>query len=176
MKKCIHCAAEIVDNARFCAVCGKEQVKRYSQVFRRNGLSESDFIQKINNWFATYPQVADVTCKFGTGFGFGVLVNKRLLNSLSIEYRCLNGENKYQYGLVMLEKIGLVPGNIKKIVFDWMCQNPGAIVINAIHSANQRGSVGSLALGGFMATNRNQIYLFFKFDRAYGTVALPPKK
>ncbi|MDO4543803.1 MAG: hypothetical protein Q4C01_04540 [Clostridia bacterium] len=169
MRTCKSCNAPIGDGDIFCSACGQRQAERRSQVFGRKNLREAEFIAKINEWFAMYPQVANVTCEFDLGYGLGALVNRRVLNALAIQYETLSGTNLYQYGLVHLQNFGLVQKDLDKMLKQWQQANPEAVVIKTVGGVCQRGDPLSLALGGVMATNRMQLYVFFKFNRQTGT-------
>lgn len=169
MAFCMYCGAQIQDGSQFCSACGKKQVKVYTQTFTRGNMSEDQFIQQINQWFATYPHVANVKGKFMLNHGFGFAVNKYVIDAFSIEYELFKGENENQYAVVMLQNTGIVKTTTDTLLARWKEANPGAVVISRDGGVNQRGSAGSLALGGFGATNKTQLYVFFKFKRDNGT-------
>lgn len=169
MKNCIYCGHEIPSDHKFCGKCGKEQVKKYTQTFRRINISESEFIEKINRWFASYPNVANVKGEFLLNHSFGMLVNKYTLDALSIEYELFKGENENQYAVVDLTKFGFTRTDSKDLLAQWQSVNPNATIVTYSGGHNARGSSGSLALGGFGATNNTQLYVLFKFNRKRGT-------
>lgn len=168
MANCIHCNAEIAEGSAFCSACGKKQVKSYSQTFRREKMSEAEFIKQINSWFAKYPQVGNVKGKFLTRSAPGLMVNKYVLDAFSIEYELLDGNNTNQYALVSLENYGLVKKGSASVLDQWKQKNPGAIVVSQSGGSHSRGSTSSLMLGGLGATNHTQVYVFFKFNRKLG--------
>ena len=169
MAYCISCGAEIPQNSTFCPRCGTKQVRVYTQTFRRENMSEDDFINQINYWFAQYPHVANVKGKFLVRSGIGVMVNKYVLDAFAIEYELLSGTNKNQYGVVKLQTTGLVKTSTDTLLAQWRQANPNAVILARDGGVNQRGSTGSLLLGGVGAVNKTQLYLFFKFDRNQGT-------
>ncbi len=166
---CLHCGAALQKDSVFCSACGKKQVTRYQQTFYRGNMKEDELIDQINNWFAQYPQVANVKGKFMLQHKPGLLANKYVLEAFAIDYEVLNGQNKNRYGVVRLAKLGLARTDTDELLALWKQQNPNTTVINSQGGINQRGTEGSLALGGLGATNNTQLYVFFKFDRASGT-------
>lgn len=174
MAQCMFCSTELTDGAVFCHACGKKQVKIYQQTFQRGNMNEETFIANVNQWFATYPRVANVKAQIHLRSAGGLMVNKYKLEAVSIEYELLNGNNINQYALVSLSKFGLTCTNTDTLVNQWRAQNPGATVIARNGGVHQRGQSGSLALGGFGASNNTQVYLLFKYNRQYGTAQLPP--
>ncbi len=175
MKTCIYCGVSLPDEALFCHACGKRQAKLYTQVFRRGKMKEEEFIQKINIWFATYPQVANVECRFETASYPGMLVDKYVLNALAIRYECLDGENRNQYALTHLQHFGLAAKKGEVLLQEWKNSNPGAIVVNYTGGLHQRGDSSMSLTGGLGASNKTQLYVFFKFNRRLGT-GVPPQK
>ncbi len=163
--ECIHCGKSIEADASFCSCCGKKQVKQYRQSFWRDGANEDDFIEKLNEWFASYPAVSNVKCTFELRSGIGIMVNKSVLEAVHIEYELLNGINLYQYAIVQLSHFGLYKKRSSSILEDWKANNPGAIVIATDGATHQRGQTSSLMLGGIGATNKTQLYVMFKFNR-----------
>ncbi|MBE6713343.1 MAG: zinc ribbon domain-containing protein [Ruminococcaceae bacterium] len=167
---CMYCGAEIAEGSTFCSKCGKKQVQIYTQTFRRENLSEEEFIAQINNWFASYPQVANVKGKFLTHQGTGLFVNKYVLDAFSIEYELFSGVNDNQYGVINLSTTGIVKSSTDELLARWLQSNPGAQILAREGGVNQRGQTGSLILSsGFGAVNKTQLYVFFKFNRATGT-------
>ena len=175
MAFCIHCGFEIADGSAFCNACGKKQVLRYNQTFQRGDMSEDEFIDRINAWFAQYPNVANVKAEMLLGRGFGMMVNKYVLNALSIEYEVFKGENNNQYALVQLSKFGFTCTETDQLLAQWKAANPGATVVRTAGGVHQRGDAGSLAFNGFGASNKTQLYVFFKYDRKLGTALPPPQ-
>lgn len=169
MAFCMHCGAEIADGSKFCNSCGKKQTMRYNQTFRRENLSEEEFIERINAWFAQYSQVANVQAEMQLGHGVGMLVNKYVLNAVSIEYEVFKGENTNQYAMVQLSKFGLTRTDTDRLLEQWKQANPGATIVRTAGGVHQRGDTGSLMLGGVGASNKTQLYVLFKFDRKRGT-------
>lgn len=169
MAACLFCQAELPENAAFCPACGKKQVVRYTQTFRRGSMKEEDFIAQINAWFAQYPQVANVKGEFLLGHGVGLLVNKYTLDALSIEYEVFSGQNTNQYAVVQLSEFGFTHKETADLLAKWKAANPAATVIRTAGGVNQRGSTGSLMMGGLGAKNKAQLYVLFKFDRKQGT-------
>jgi len=176
MATCMYCSHPIPDGATFCPDCGKKQVKVYQQTFRRENMSEEEFIARINEWFASYPRVANVKGQFLLNSAVGLMVNKYRLDAFAIEYELLDSNNVNQYGVVSLEKFGLIRTDADQLIKEWQAHNPGATILKTAGGVHQRGQVGSLALGGFGASNKTQSYLFFKFNRKTGTAQLPPQK
>ena len=173
MAACMFCQAELPDGAAFCPACGKKQVTRYTQTFRRGNMKEEDFINQINAWFAQYPQVANVKGEFLLSHGVGMLVNKYVFDALSIEYEVLSGTNTNQYAVVQLSDFGFTRKETSDLLSTWKAANPGATVVRTAGGVNQRGSTGSLLIGGFGAKNKAQLYVLFKFNRHNGTVVPP---
>lgn len=169
MKPCKYCKKPIDDNVNFCPVCGKKQVDVYTQTFRRGNMTEKEFIDNINRWFATYPHVANVKGEFLFNTNFGLFVNKYCLDAFAIEYEIMNGTNKNQYAVTNLSAVNIVKTESNALLAKWKTNNPHATVLRTGGGIHQRGSTGSLALGGFGAANNTQLYIFFKFDRATGT-------
>jgi len=171
MAYCMYCGAEIPQDSTFCSKCGKKQVQVYTQTFRRENMSEEQFVDRINQWFAQYPYVANVKGKFLLHHGVGMMVNKYVLDAFAIEYELFSGTNDYQYGVVKLTATGLVKTDTKALLGQWLQSNPGAQIVAWEGGVNQRGSTGSLVMGGVGAVNKTQAYVFFKFKRATGTAA-----
>ena len=165
MAFCIYCGGEIPQDSAFCSKCGKKQVKVYQQTFRRENMSEDQFIDQINRWFAQYPHVANVKGKFLVHHSVGLMVNKYVLDALAIEYELLSGTNQNQYAVVSLESTGLVKTKTDALLARWREQNPDAVVVAREGGVNQRGSTGSLVLGGVGAMNKTQLYVLFKVKR-----------
>lgn len=176
MAFCVHCGTQLPDNSVFCTQCGKKQTPVYHQTFRRENLSEDQFIAKINWWFAQYPQVANVKGEFLTHNGIGVFVNKYVLDAFSIEYELLDGVNTNQYAVALLDQSALYEKTTDSLLNQWKAQNPGAVLLKRHGGTHQRGSTGSLLLGGIGAVNRTQLYVFYKFNRETGPAALPASK
>ena len=162
----MYCNAEIADGSTFCSHCGKKQTNIYTQTFCREKMSEDQFVEKINEWFAQYPQVANVKGEFLTGDGYGLMVNKYVLNGLSIQYEVINGVNQYQYGVVNLSRFGVIKTSTETLLTEWKQKNPNAIVLKTSGGTHQRGGTTSLFLGGIGAANKTQLYVFFKVPRA----------
>ena len=170
MATCIHCKAQIPEGAAFCPACGQKQVKRYQQTFYRDKMSEDQFIQKINQWFAQYPKVANVKARFMINSGVGLFVNKYVLDAFAIEYELFSGTNDNQYAVVALHQTGLSKLNTDALLHQWQQANPGAIVLKRDGGVHQRGDAAALVfMNGFGAMNKTQLYVFFKFDRKNGT-------
>jgi hypothetical protein len=129
-------------------------------------MSEAQFIEAINQWFAKYPRVANVKGSFKLGNGLGLMVNKYTLDALSIEYELFNTENTNQYAVVALHNTNLIKTSTDQLLAKWKAANPQATVIARNGGTNQRGSTGSLVLGGIGAVNKTQLYVLFKFPRA----------
>ena len=176
MANCMYCNAEIADGSAFCSACGKKQVKIYTQTFRREKMSEKEFIAQVNDWFSKYRQVANVKGKFLLRSSVGLMVNKYVLDAFSIEYELLNGNNTNQYAITNLENYGLYKKGTGTILDQWKQANPGAVVLSTNGGTHSRGSTGSLVLGGIGATNHSQLYVFFKFNRSLGPSVAPEKK
>ncbi len=169
MAKCMYCAAEITDDSVFCSSCGKKQVTVYKQVFHRGKMSEDDFIARINEWFASYPKVANVKAQFNLEEKIGLLVNKYILNDLAIEYELLKGNNENQYAVINLSNFALYKKSTDNVLEDWKKANPSAIIVSRSGGTHSRGDAGSLFLNGIGARNQTQLYLLFKFNRKQGT-------
>jgi len=165
MPFCIHCGTAIPEDGKFCPGCGKSQTTKYQQVFQRGSMSEDQFIAQINQWFAQYPKVANVKGTFTLRHGIGLLANKYVLEAFSIEYELLNGQNTKQYAVTLLQNTALVKTTTDELLAQWKQANPNAIVVSRNGGVNQRGSTGSLLLGGIGAVNNTQLYVFYKYDR-----------
>lgn len=174
MATCMYCSHPIPDGSTFCPDCGKKQVKVYQQTFRREKMSEDEFIARINQWFAAYPRVANVKGEFLLQHAEGMLVGKYRLDAFAIEYELLDSDNINQYGVVALEKFGFIRTDTDKLINEWRANNPGATILKQAGGTHLRGQSGSLALGGFGANNKTQSYLFFKFNRQTGTAKTNP--
>ncbi|MBQ4037021.1 MAG: zinc ribbon domain-containing protein [Clostridia bacterium] len=168
MSQCIYCKQELPEGSAFCPSCGKKQVIAYKQTFQRDGMSEKEFIEKINLWFQSYPQVANVKASFELKLRFGLLVNKYKLNSVTIEYEQFSGQNENQYAVEKLSRLALVKLSLDHLLARWQKSNPGATVVSRNGGVNQRGQIGSLLLFGIGAFNRSQLYLLYKFNRKKG--------
>lgn len=162
---CKNCGKEIAEGDLFCSQCGTKQVNTYKEVFVRNGLSEQDFIANINKWFQWHPKAGNITCKFDMDTSIGMLANKYTLNRFVIEYELLDGENENQYGLVKEETLDLARRDIKGFVGAWQQARPNVKIVNWQGGTHSRGHVSSLAFGGIGASNRLNVYIFFKFRR-----------
>ena len=171
MANCMYCGTEIPKDSTFCPKCGKKQVRIYTQTFRREKMSEDEFVDRINQWFAQYPYVGNVKGKFLLQHKAGLMVNKYMLDAFAIEYELFSGTNEYQYAVVKLTSTGMVKTDTKALIGRWQQSNPGAQLVTWEGGVNQRGSTSSLALGGVGAVNKTQAYVFFKFKRALGTAA-----
>ena len=169
MKTCKFCNTPIDDNATFCPSCGKKQTDTYTQTFRREKMTEDEFIANINRWFAAYPHLANIKGEFLSHTTAGLLVNKYSLDAFAIEYEIMNGTNKYQYAVASLKTTGIIKTGTDALLAKWKRSNPNAIVLKTSGGVHQRGSSGSLLMGGFGAANNTQLYVFFKFDRNTGT-------
>ncbi len=172
MANCMYCGIEIPEGSTFCPKCGKKQVKVYTQTFQRGKMTEDQFIDQINQWFAMYPHVAKVKGKFLLHNATGLMVNKYVLDAFAIEYELFSGTNDNQYAVVKLCTTGLAKTTTDALLYQWQQSNPGAKILTRDGGVNQRGQAGSLALGGIGAVNKTQLYVFFKFNRTNGT-ALP---
>jgi len=168
MANCMYCSAEIPESSTFCPKCGKKQVKIYTQTFQRGKMTEDQFVDQINRWFAQYPHVANVKGKFLLHHAGGLMVNKYVLDAFAIEYEVFSGVNDNQYGVVKLSTTGLMKTTTDALLAKWQQNNPGAKVLSRDGGVNQRGDAGSLALGGIGAVNKTQLYVFFKFNREKG--------
>ena len=166
---CIYCDKEILEDAPFCPYCGKKQVQVYQYTFSRTEFSEDEFIHNINLWFAQHRSVANVKAAFDTGTRLGAFVNKAILNQVVIQYEVFqNGQNQYQYAVEDVSTMNLgIPGVTLNTAEDllkyWKSNHPWAIVVNATGSRHSRGSASSLMFGGFMAANKNQVFVLYKF-------------
>ena len=165
----MYCSAELPQNSTFCPKCGKKQVKRYTQTFQRGKMSEDEFVNQINQWFAGNPKVANVKGKFLIRHAGGMMVNKYVLDAFAIEFEVFTGTNDNQYAVTNLSTTGLAKTTTDALLYKWQQNNPGAKVLTRDGGINQRGRTGSLALGGIGAVNKTQLYVFFKFNRASGT-------
>ena len=173
MANCMYCKAEISEGSTFCPHCGKKQVQIYTRTFRRENMSEAQFIEQINQWFAMYPQVANVKGRFLSNSKFGLMVNKYTLDAFSIEYELFNSANENQYAVVALSTTTLVKTSTDRLLNNWKQANPGAQVLARDGGVHQCGNRGSLVMGGIGAVNKTQLYVFFKFNRSKGPAALP---
>lgn len=168
MANCMYCKAEIPEGSTFCPQCGKKQVQIYTRTFRRENMSEDQFIEQINQWFAQYPKIANVKGRFLTNSKFGVMVNKYTLDAFAIEYELFKGDNENQYALVALSTTALIKTPTDTLLNKWKQSNPGAVVLSRDGGVHQCGQRGSLILGGIGAVNKTQLYVFFKFNREKG--------
>ena len=162
---CIKCGKEINENSTFCAHCGAKQVVIYKKIFERNGLSENDFIENINQWFKLNPKAANVKGKFSADTSIGLFANKYTLNRFEVEYELFENNNLNQYALVKEEKYDLMTKKTADFIDAWKKSHPNVKVVNWQGGTHSRGQVGSHLLGGFGAANRLNVYIFFKFPR-----------
>ena len=174
MANCMYCGIEIPEGSAFCPKCGKKQAKVYSQTFQRGKMTEEEFFNQINQWFAMYPHVANVKGEFLIHDKTGLFVNKYVVDAFAIQYELLSGTNENQYGVVKLSTVGLAKTTTDALLHQWQQANPGAKILSRRGGVNQRGQAGRLALGGIGAVNNTQLYVFFKFNRATGTALLNP--
>ena len=171
--KCGFCGKENEDSARFCSHCGKPlsrtDVKLYTQTFDRGDMKEDVFIDKINQWFADYPQAGVVSGEFEIGSRLGWTVNGLRLNALTIQFERRGEDNPEQYAVIRLQNYGLVrrPGEV--LLNEWLSHNPEVTVISCTGATNQRwqGSYANLSVdsSGLGATNLTEVYVLFKFPR-----------
>ena len=175
MANCMYCRREIPAQSEFCMHCGQKQVIKYTQVFQRGKMKEDEFINQINMWFAQYPTVANVKASFKLHDAVGLMVNKKVLDSVAIEYEVFKSPNQNQYAIVNLEKFGFHNTSEEAMLARWQESNPGAKIISKGGGAWMRGESGSLMLNGLGASNRRQIYILFKFDRNLGPAVPPPQ-
>lgn len=176
MAICIHCKAEIPDGSTFCLHCGKKQVHRYSQVFRRGEMSEDEFIYRINDWFARYPHVANVRGKFFLEHGFGILVNSYVMNALAIEYEVFSGPCDNQYGVAKLDDLDLVHCSPQELLAKWRQANPDVHIVDYRGGSHHRGHMLSFCLNGVGAMNKTQLYVLYKIKRSKIVSSLPPQE
>lgn len=174
MAKCLYCNAEIPEGSAFCTACGKKQVEKYKKVFTKGSMTEDEMIDQINQWFANNPRVANVSASISLKSGFGLLTNKYILDTVSVEYELFKDNNLNQYAMLNLNKFGLVGTTTDKMLEDWKKKNPGAKVVARNGGRNARGQTGSLMLGGLGASNRTQLYIIFKYNRKTGPGAPAP--
>ena len=163
--KCIKCGMEIADNALYCSACGAKQAKVYRQVFARNGHSERNFIEYVNQWLQSDPRRANVSCKFDTGTSLGLMANKSKLNQIEIEYELLDGMNQNVYCLVREESNAIYRKNTDKFIEQWKQNHPGVTVVTWTCTYHGRGKSSSLLLGGVGAWNRINAFILCKFPR-----------
>lgn len=176
MANCMYCKAEIAEGSQFCSACGKKQVKIYSQTFARGKMSEEEFMQRINQWFAMYPKVANVKASIHVKNAFGILVDKYTIEAVDISYELFKGDNDNQYAITELSKFALYKTTTDQLLDEWKKKNPGATVVARNGGYHGHGQSGSLALGGIGANNKTQLYVLFKFNRKLGPGVPPPKK
>ena len=165
MKYCTKCGNELNDNDTVCSKCNTEQSNRHIEVFKRNGLSEKDFIDNINRWFEHHPNVAKVTCTFDANTTIGLATNHYVLNEFTIEYELFKNRNTNQYALVKEEKFGMVQKSVKDFVGQWKEEHPNATVVNYKGSTHTRGHVGSFLLKGLGGVNRTEAYILYRYKR-----------
>lgn len=169
IKKCIHCGKTILPDASFCSYCGRKQVYIYQYIFNRNKFNENEFIHNVNVWFAQHRSIANVKAEFEIGSRIGAFVNKAILNKVVIQYEIFqNGKNQYQYAIEDISTMNLgIPGvtlnNAEDLLNYWKSNHPWAIVVNATGCRHSRGSASSLMFGGFMAANKNQAFVLYKY-------------
>ena len=156
---CINCNQEIPDGVKFCNHCGKKQVQKYVKVFNKLNMSNDAFILLINQWIADNPKIANVKCEFNSSSEFGLLSNKYVLDSVVLKYELFESDNKNQYALVELSKLGFYHKSAKDMLNEWKMHNPNAVVLKTSGGSNSRGYVGHSLLGGVGAIN-NTNYLF----------------
>ena len=176
MAICIHCKAEIPDGSTFCLHCGKKQVHRYSQVFRRGEMTEDEFVYRINDWFARYPHVANVKGKFLLEQDFGFFVSKYKLKAFAIEYEVLSGPCENQYGVAILDDIDLIYHSTEELLAKWLQVNPDVRIVECRGGTHQRGNVWSLCLNGVGAMNKTQLYVLYKIKRSKIVSSLPSQE
>ena len=163
--QCLKCKKEIFDSSTFCPICGAKQTPVYKELFVRNALTEEEFIDNINKWFQWHPNVANVKVTFDKDTSIGLLVNKYKLEMVTLEYELLNGNNKYEYGIVKEEKFALMQTSVKEYIEKWKSERPGVKVVNWTGGVHSRGQTGSLMLKGIGARNRMTAYIVYKFPR-----------
>ena len=164
-KKCVFCGKEIDSKNRFCSYCGKNQVKTYTQVFRRETVNTKEFINTINKWLADNPRIANVKCKMETNTGYGAIVNHYNLEEVKFEFELFNSINQNQYALTELSSLNLYTKSTDALIAEWKKVNPEAKVINTAGGTHSRSKNGSFTPNGVGATNKTQLFVFFKFDR-----------
>ena len=162
---CKSCGYKIEDGHAFCPKCGTKQTTVYRHVFERAGLSEQDFISNINIWFQRNPKAANIKCSFDIDTALGVFANKYELNTFTIEYELFENNNQNQYGLIKEENYSLMSKSSKDYISQWKESHPQVTVLNWKGGTHSRGQVGSHLLGGLGASNRLNMYIFFKFPR-----------
>ena len=162
---CKKCGKEIADNSTFCSECGAKQVDIYKEVFVRKGTDEKEFLANINKWFQTHPKAANIKCSLEMDASVGLMANKYTLNQVVLEYELFATDNTNQYAIVKEESYALAKMSTKDYVGKWTEQHPNCKVVTWKGGVHTRGSTGSHLLGGFGATNRMNVYIFFKFPR-----------
>ena len=163
--KCIKCGREFSEPTSFCPDCGAKQVKIYTEVFERNGLSEADFLNNINRWFQYHTKAANMKCYFDMETSLGLLANKYELNTFTVKYELFSGDNTNQYALVKEDVTNLTHQKARDFVEQWKAQRPQVTVLNWEGGTHSRGHIGSSFFGGIGAANRMNVYIFYKFPR-----------
>ena len=134
--------------------------------YRHDFRNEEELIYAINMWLASNPTFGNIMCDLDMSTKlFWLFVNRYRLDSVTFRYDVLPGENKYQYGLVELQHFGLYRKDSKKMLAEWQAFYPDAIVLQKGGGSHSYGSRSQLAFGGIGATNRVQLYVFFKYPR-----------
>ena len=159
---CKKCGKEIEPGSGFCPSCSTKQAARYSHSFIRKGMSEKEFIAQINAWFEENPRVANVSGKFTTRLGFGILANTYKLKSLDIEYELFSSNNKNIYGVHKIKRFNVYKMNLEKLIEGWKNEVSGRSVVTWKGGTNSRGQTGSLLLGGIGARNRMTAFVLYK--------------
>lgn len=163
--KCMYCGKDISPESKFCRHCGKKQVEEYEKVFNRYNMSNAEFIASINSWLANNPKIANVKCEFNIRTGFGLFVNKYLLDSVALKYEMFESNNENQYAIVELKKFGFYQKSSDALLAEWQNNNPNAIVLKRNGGRHSRGDAGHELFWGIGANNNTQLFVFFKFKR-----------
>ena len=159
---CKKCGKELEQGSTFCPDCGTKQVTTYKQSFIRDGLSEKEFLAQINAWFKANPRIANVSGKFTTKTGFGLLVNDYKIERLDIEYELFSSNNKNMYAVHKLQKFNLYKMNLEKLIAEWKSEVQGRSIVTWKGGTNSRGQAGSLFLGGVGARNKMTAFILYK--------------
>lgn len=165
--RCVKCGEEIADRSAFCCICGTKQSTTHREIFVRNGLPETDFINNINKWFQWHPKAANIKCQFITETVLGALANQYELNKFIIDYELYQENNAYQYGLVKEQDIALEKKSVQAHITEWKIEHTQCTVQNWSGAIHSRGALVSHALGGLGACNQMTVFILYKFPRKF---------
>ena len=126
-------------------------------------MTESAFIQAVNQWFEENPRIRVTSCRFQQGRGIGVLTQQDYLNAMTITYTNKSPSGQAQrdgrYCLAALRKMGLMECPAEDLLRQWQEENPTAVILKSTAVLHQRSS--GYAPYGIGANNLTQVYLLF---------------